>query len=253
MYTKIKRQTTRILVALLAFTATFMSCDKEKPDVAAQQERDIYYVVSKSPSLALVGGNSLSTHLSTEAEWDALLDRFCEYAKSGEQVMFCSDNNSQSQSQAKGTPSNTPTTITTSDSQELKAWMKAMEQAGKTVRVTYDDNSGTWNGTAYANLSHEETLEAQVYTGTLVFVPTPVLDTPPTGGEVWAIQLADGSTPIITMHGMMILNSNLDTDYNIEGLQGAMMTLEGVISTYEDLMGNEFKTIDLAPLNGDVK
>ena len=243
-----KKQTTRTLLAAFILLTAITACKKDNtPDTTpVRQERDIFYVVTKNPALALMGGNSTTTHLASEEEWDALLDRFCEYAKSGEQVMFFSNN---APSQAKGTPTTTPTTITTTNSQELKTWMKEMEKAGKTVRVTYDSAGGTWNGTAYANLRPEENLEAQTLSGTLAFVPTPTLEMPPTGGEVWAIRLNNNDTLIITMHGMMIWNDSFDTDYNIVDLEGTSMTLDGVVSQHNDLQGKPFKTIDLVPIN----
>lgn len=100
-------------------------------------ERTIVYAVGNAESHCT---------LETEAEWDALLDRLCDYAASGNEVAFFNT----SHFIAPHNSSKESTNISTADREELKRWMKAMEKEGLTVRVTYDDNSGTWNGTAYA-------------------------------------------------------------------------------------------------------
>ena len=134
-------------------------------------------------------------------------------------------------------------TVTTTDREELKAWMKEMEKAGKTVQISYDDNNGTWNGRAYANLGQEDMREARMYTGTLTFVQPPVLEEPPLGGVVWAMQVNADSTLIITLQGMMMWNDSIDE--NMRMIQGATLMLEGVVSSHTDLQGNPFMTLSL--------
>ena len=228
----------KIFIALMLTMglAGMTSCEKENSE-SNNQTREIFYTVSEHSTLSVFDGTTV--RLTTEAEFDALLDRFCDYTQSGEQVMFVGTRPSQ----MKGNASDTPTTISTSDREELKAWMKEMEKAGKTVRVTYDN--GTWNGTAYANLGQDNMQEPQLYTGTLAFVPTPVLEEPPLGGSVWAMHVGNDSTLIITVHGMMMWNEQETPDENMSILIGIEMVLEGVVNTYTDLEGNSFMTLDI--------
>ena len=227
------------IISLLIPVLMLASCEKEN-NPGTIQGHDIFYTVSSNAGFS--GFSGTTAHLTSEAEFDALLDRFCDYARNGEQVMFCGTTNN---SKVKGNNSSTdtPTSITTSDREELKAWMKVMEKDGKTVRVTYEN--GTWHGTAYANLGQENTQEAQMYTGTLAFVPTPVLENPPLGGTVWAMQQSDGTTLILTVHGMMMWNDSENPDENILMLEGAEMMLEGVTGYHTDLQGNTFMTLSI--------
>lgn len=229
----------KILISVIGLIGVIgmMGCEKEKVTGSDEQSviRDIYYAVGPS----FLSGSS--AHLTTEAEWDALLDNFCNFAKEGEQVIFCGENHPQ----AKGNNSDTPTSITTTDREELKVWMKEMEKAGKTVRVIYNEGNGTWNGTAYANLGQDNMQEPQLYTGTLAFVPTPVLEEPPLGGSVWAMHVGNDSTLIITVHGMMMWNENETPTDDMALLIGAEVILEGVVNTHTDLNGDTFLTLDI--------
>lgn len=229
----------KILISVIGLIGVIgmMGCEKEKVTGSDEQSviRDIYYAVGPS----FLSGSS--AHLTTEAEWDALLDNFCNFAKEGEQVIFCGENHPQ----AKGNNSDTPTSITTTDREELKVWMKEMEKAGKTVQITYNEDNGTWNGHAYTNLGQSDSQEPQMYTGSLDFVATPVLEDPPLGGLVWALRTGADSTLIITVHGMMMWNEQETPDENMSILIGAEMVLEGVVNTHTDLNGDTFLTLDI--------
>ncbi|MBP5527712.1 MAG: hypothetical protein J6X79_04565 [Bacteroidales bacterium] len=140
------------LFTLLAAVLIFAACNKDKEEL--RQERDIVYTVAPAGT-----GHDMSTdnadattsvHLYTEAEWQALLDRFCDYAEEGSTVTFHNANKSP-----KGTKD--ATTFSTTDREEMKRWMAQMEDAGMTVTVSYDPNTGTWNGTAYATAPLENT------------------------------------------------------------------------------------------------
>jgi tetratricopeptide (TPR) repeat protein len=128
-----------------------VACEKEKADTPTDQGRDIYYTVSDGSSVS--GFSGTTAHINTNDEFDALLDRFCDYTQNGEQVMFCG---SHPASHTKASSSDTPTSITTTDREELKVWMKEMEKAGKTVQITYNEDNGTWSGRAYANLGQND-------------------------------------------------------------------------------------------------
>ncbi len=124
-------------IALLAVVICFAACNKEE----FRHERDITYSVAE---------NTTTVHLSTEAEWDALLKQFCDYAKSGSSVTFYNVKKSQSKDSRKYSSPKETVTYSTTSREEMKAWMARMEDAGKTVTVTYDPSTGTWNGAAYA-------------------------------------------------------------------------------------------------------
>ena len=157
-----------------------------------------------------------STTVKSESEWDALLDRFCNYAEDGKSVTFYnlrsqpSDIHS-SKSLMHTKEGTTPTTITTSSRTKIKAWMRKMEQAGKTVNVTYDRITGVWSGRAYANapLTDEE---ATCYSGVVVYANMPSFDSIPLPGLVLALRINEDSTLILVRN-----NSILITDNELEG------------------------------------
>ncbi len=217
------------LFVLLATVLCLTACEKNKEDAL----RDIVYTVNAEE-------HRVTTH--TESEWDALLEHFCDYTQDGVQVMFCSTRQ-PGQTQAKGRSSNTPTSITTSNRDELKAWMKEMERAGHTVNVKYDNVSGTWSGTAYVNLNRQdEQAEPKTYSGTFLFIPTPAVQEPPLGGTVWTLEVG-ADTLIITVHGMMIWSASTDAGMPI--IDGAEAVLEGIKGSYTDLHGETFLTLEL--------
>ena len=143
-----------LLTAVVALTA----CNKEKEIEAKVQQnervRDITYTV---------GGQTTTVHLKTEAEWDALLDRFCDYAQGGDTVTFHNIHTTASQ-QTKETVN-----FSTTDREEMKRWMAQMENEGKTVTVNYDPNTHTWHGEAYTTAQQPQT-QRPCYTGVLVSI-----------------------------------------------------------------------------------
>ena len=121
-----------VLITALLAALCFVAC---KPDpIEVQRVRDIVYTVDNSTT---------TVHLTTEEEFDALLDRFCDYAEGGSSVTFHNTKASKSAKEA--------TTFSTTNREEMKAWMRRMEDEGKTVTVTYDPATGTYNGMAYTN------------------------------------------------------------------------------------------------------
>ena len=131
------KQIARIAILLAAVLIT-VGCTKISCWWPEDTVRDIVYTIDK---------NTTTVHLTSDAEFDALLDRFCDYAEGGSIVTFY--NVSRAAKAAKEA-----TTYSTTSREEMKAWMRRMEDAGMTVTVTYDPNTGTWNGTAYATVPH---------------------------------------------------------------------------------------------------
>lgn len=96
-----------------------------------------------------VGQTEKRQTLETEGEWDALLEVLCNQAKNGQTITFYNmDQNTYHQSKSANSTKATKT-FSTSNIDEMKAWMKEREKEGLTVVVTY--NNGTWNGMAYAS------------------------------------------------------------------------------------------------------
>ena len=160
-------KTTIKLFALLATILTLAACEKE----GNRHERDIVYTVSDRSDMSDQSDQSSTTtvHLTTEAEWQTLLDRFCDYAEEGSKVTFHnvgtrrgasasakSDNGLSRTRHGASLQTKEAVTYSTTDREEMKRWMAQMEDEGKTVTVTYDSQTGTWHGTAYANVTPSE-------------------------------------------------------------------------------------------------
>lgn len=209
---------------LLAAVLTFAACDKDKDDL--RHERDIVYTVAEETT---------TVHLTTEAEWDALLDQFCNYAEGGSSVTF---RNAKS---ANKSATKEAVTYSTTSREEMKRWMAQMEDEGKTVTVTYDPATGTWNGTAYATAQQPQ--QDDCYTGVLVSVGNPALDSIVPPGIVAALRISDDSTLIIAMDGQWFWNGLV-----LDGVtysDGDTVTLCGTVLTAQDYYGNEFLVLEL--------
>ncbi len=128
-------KTTIKLIALLAAVLALAACEKE----GNRHERDIIYTVAEQ--------TTTTVHLTTEAEWETLLDQFCDYAEDGSSVTFRNANRTTNSATKEAV------TFSTTDREEMKRWMAQMEADGKTVTVTYDSDTHTYHGTAYANVS----------------------------------------------------------------------------------------------------
>ena len=182
------------------------ACNKENSVVS--HVRDIVYTVTDNGAQAasLRDGTVQTTtvHLENEAEWQELLDRFCDYAEEGSEVTFYNANHKAAKS-----PTKEAVTYSTTDREAMKRWMAQMEDEGKTVTVTYDPNTGTWNGTAYAT------------------APSPTPDPLPTLGcdvltyvcdasPMWRIILSvDTANQLMFFTGMMYDSINTFVGYNL--------------------------------------
>ena len=123
------------LTALIAAILTLAACNKEKDEPT--NDRYIVYTVDE---------RTTTVHLTTEEEFDALLESFCDYAESGSFVSF----HNARRGAVKSLTAKSASNFSTTNRAEMKRWMRQMEEAGKTVTVTYDSSTGTYNGTAYA-------------------------------------------------------------------------------------------------------
>lgn len=152
------------------------ACSKSDDNLSVFNERDIIYIVND--------GERQTVHITTEAELDSLLASFCDYAESGSSVTFRN---------AKSTVKGTKETVSfsTTDREEMKRWMRQMENEGKTVTVTFDSETGTYNGMAYTAamtvLSQWDFVSCHIirdysdYNGSPLYIDTTITDYAPLG------------------------------------------------------------------------
>ena len=198
--------------------------------------RDITYTIAPAAS-AIDNATTTTVHLETEAEWQELLDRFCDYAEEGSEVTFYNANHKATKSATKDA-----TTFSTTSREEMKRWMARMEDEGMTVTVTYDSQTGTWNGTAYATAPQPQ---HDCYTGLLTEAPNPQMtEGPNPPGMVMALQLNEDSTLIIADHGQWFWDGFLSQD-SVATYPGGTMTLCGTLQTRQDYYGNTFLQLEI--------
>ena len=239
------------IIAIFTIVVGFASCDKNNAIVNPDQNvttsvRDIFYSVSQISGLPSFSGTT--AHITTDSEWDALLDKFCDMTRDGEQVTFCNTNPSV-RTKAKDSGSNTSTTITTQNREELKNWMKEMEKVGKTVNISFDDDTDTWHGVAYTNSNPQsEEAEQRTCTGALIITPVSIMeDSAPV--SVLALQSSTEGIFIFTVHGMMLIS---ETDEPSTLIDGYEVSITGLVSTFNDVNGDTFSTLELDVNEGDV-
>lgn len=141
------------VTAIMAVLALCVVACKKQDDFTRQnegvvgdnKERVIIYTVNH---------NENKRTLITEAEWDALLDQLCDQAQLGNEVEFFNMSPVNCFTGKKSVDAKSPLTLSTTNRDELKAWMKEMEEQGRTVKITYDDTTGTWNGVAYSTIAY---------------------------------------------------------------------------------------------------
>ena len=230
-----------IFAAMLCATAC-QKIDKTDP-IYANQSCTIVYTIDNSESRTL---------LKSESEWDALLNQFCNYAEEGKSVTFHNLNSHitdvyTSKGFIPSKEGTTPTSITTSNREELKAWMRKMEQAGKTVNITYDRNSGVWSGRAYANANmNEDTTVYTTFHGVItsysltgIYIPSlPYLN-------VMALYVNADTTLLLVRNNYLI-----EAETGLESYQiGDTATLSGQLMVIEDLDSTPLLVLDITTTN----
>lgn len=203
----------RLTLLLTAFAFAFAACEDDIPVNGGNDNNSENNVTKERVIIYSVGNDENRQTLETEGEWDALLDRLCDQAQSGSEVSFY--NVSQTtylENNTKGATKENRT-INTSSRDELKAWMKEMEKAGRTVRVIYDDNTGTWHGEAYATapaVSTLGTLPGTWHFSCMVVTRYDIdgnllgsdLYAPEDNGGSWYYSFSNDGTLTITVNGM---------------------------------------------------
>ena len=192
------KKTMKLTALLAALALVFTACEKPEnpvngnPGTDGVKERTIVYTV---------GDNENRKTLTTDAEWDAVLDQFCDQAQSGSEVIFYNMNQTTYfVTETKGA-SKENRTISTTSRDEMKKWMKNMEKQGLTVRVTYDDSTGTWHGEAYATAPLTNTSDNIIGTWRFdcMVVAQTDADSHLVNADLFAPQ--DGSTMYYTFNG----------------------------------------------------
>lgn len=198
------------LTTLLAAVLMLAAC--EKSDVITPGDTGGSENLHKE-IIYSVGTTESRQTLTTEAEWDALLDSLCDQAQNGSEVTFY--NLSQTSHIQVGTKGATKDnrTISTGSREEIKSWMKEMEKQGLTVRISYDEGTGRWNGVAYVTLSAAGT--SGILIGTWHFNSMVVtrydlngqllssdLFAPEDNGGTWYYTFSADSTMTITIQSM---------------------------------------------------
>ena len=200
--------------------------------------RDITYYLSEHSDYSEYSDDSTTTvHLETDAEWQELLDRFCDYAEEGSTVTFYNANRA-----TKGVAAKNATTFSTTSRDEMKRWMAQMEDDGMTVTVTYDPATGTWNGTAYATAPQPQPGSRQgCHTGVLTQAPMRAMS----AGEVlpgmdWALQVGDTLFYLVTDGHFITANDETLTLDNGTYHLGDSATLCGNRVWNQDYYGEYF-------------
>ena len=138
---KILRFAALLAVVTLAFTAC------ERPENNEPDGNEVDNTPKERVVVYKVGNSEYRQTLKTEGEWDVMLDELCSQVRNGHKVTFYNMNQT-TYFQNKGlSGAKAATTFSTTNVDEMKAWMKKMEKEGRTVVVTYND--GMWSGTAY--------------------------------------------------------------------------------------------------------
>ncbi|KWW30982.1 MAG: hypothetical protein AUK63_665 [bacterium P3] len=214
------------LISLLIVAATsFTACERnDDDDNVVDVERVIVYTVD--------GSESKST-LNSESEWDRMLNQFCNLAQTGQTVIFYNISSQPARTQKGSAASKEVVNYTTTDREEMKAWMKRMEHAGKTVRVVYDDRTGTWRGTAYVNMPGGNRQNPS-YTGQLCYIDMPPIDGLVVPGlQVAALKINEDSTLLILRNNLILgVIEDLDGNYH----EGDRATLCGELKNVDDVL-----------------
>jgi hypothetical protein len=231
-------------VAAAALALAACSKNEESPVATAATADNTRTVVYS------VGGDEGRTTLKDDAEWDAMLERFCTMAAEGQTVTFYSLGRPQRHSAASKAESKEDQHFSTDDREEMKAWMKAREKEGLTVSVSYDEQSGRWSGVARETTAMRQDL-TECYTGTMTCVDMPWEDDMIVGATVPALVLAD-STVLILVHDDYTLVCGMPLDgygdeefeawieKNAEELAKKDAAEQGTI--FEELLGIDYET-----------
>ena len=230
-----------IVAAMLCVTA----CNKidQTDPIVEDQTCTIVYTVDNQES---------RTTVKSKSDWELLLNQFCDYAQNGKSVTFYNLSSHPSdiysgKSLAHAKEGTTPTTITTSSRDEIKAWMRKMEQAGKTVNVTYDRNTGVWSGAAYANASvSPDSTVCATYHGVITTFSLTELGNPTLPDmTVMALRINADTTLLISRNNYLIESESELDGYRI----GDTVTLSGTLMTIEGFGDSPLLVLDITTNN----
>lgn len=231
----------RHIIPVLATLLCTTACNKTDhiAPIDTDQPCMVVYTVDDQESHTTVRNNT---------EWDALINQFCDYAQEGKSVTFYNLSSQPNDIYAnKGLASNdnTATTISTTSREEIKAWMRKMEQSGKTVNITYNQQTGVWNGTAYTHIpAIQDTTVFPTYSGVITTATLPGTGHGPMGNiSVMALRVNADTTLLIARNNYMIAAGNGFEGYEI----GDSATLSGTIRIIDDIAEEPILILDLSP------
>lgn len=229
-----------IVAVMAVMMMGLAACEHDTDEGTRAQERVIVYAV---------GHEEGRKSVKDDAEWNALLDQFCSYAQGGSEVIFYNTATAQAPTKGTRTMMKEVTTYSTTSREEMKAWMKDMEKAGKTVSVKYNTETGTWSGTAYVNAPYHEDV-SESYTGILALVDMPPVTDPVISRQVAALVVSEDSVLFIVKDGYLCTSVEVFTDGQHPGEEA---TLSGELKEMQDINGNGFLVLDISlPVEGSV-
>lgn len=231
---------TKYLLPLLAALLCATACTKT-PQEDTNQTCIVVYTVDSQEKRAVVKNDS---------EWESLMDQFCDFAVEGKSVTFYNLNSQPQNAHAsKGRPTvvKEASTITTSDRNEMKRWMRRMEQSGKTVNVTYDRQTGVWSGTAYAVApSVQDSTVYQGYTGILIATNFSDLIGSQLSTDQFLALRCEGDTTLVIVRDSYLLAAGSTLDGHTVG---DTVTLYGTVTTLNDSEENSILILNLITPN----
>lgn len=130
-------------ITLLLSIVLLGACSEKDNNPIPSGEDDVHDIV-----YYVNGENQQATGLS-DSLWSTLLDDLLDMAAEGGTVTFYNEN-----SHLSPIPRKENVTFSTTNREEMKDWCRRMEDEGMTVTITYNSDTGVWNGVAYAVLHH---------------------------------------------------------------------------------------------------
>lgn len=146
---------------LLAAVLMFAACEQDAMDDI--EPHSIEYAVFRHD----IPNTTTTVKIKNDKDLDILFDSICDYTMQGKFVTF--HGNKKTDRSSKET-----STYSTSSREEMKAWMRRMEDEGKTVTVTYNSETRMWEGMAYINVTQgTESAHRRLERATMNYVYVP--------------------------------------------------------------------------------
>ena len=156
----------RLTLLLAAMAVVLAGCEKQASHADDRSDNDGTATSTERLIVYTVNGYESHQTLTSETEWDGMLEQLCDYAQNGSAVTLYTINRQTRLQNASKDPESLQkggrkeaATINTTNRDEMKSWIKEMEGQGLTVRISYDSSTGTWHGEAYATAPAYNTMD----------------------------------------------------------------------------------------------